>query len=107
MVLKFAFLSSLLLASVALASPTSRLAARLARRRENRQSQPLNRVDASSGGNSNIVPASSPNWAGCVLNEPAVRGVSFAYDRPQSHPSPTGNFHEYLWYLHGPYPFWQ
>ena len=104
MVPKFALLSSLLLASVALASPTSRLAARLAHRRENRQSQPLNRVDASLGGNSIVY---SSNWAGCVLNEPAVRGVSFAYDRPQSHPSPTGNFHEYLWYLHGPYPFWQ
>ena len=90
MVPKFALLSSLLLASVALASPTSRLADRLARRRENRQSQPLNRVNSPSGGDSNVEYSS--NWAGGVLNEAAVRGVSLTYDNSQSHPLQQGTF---------------
>lgn len=66
-----------MLASAALAVPSSndRLAARLERRREGRQSQPLKVVDPSS-----LVPLTtntshveySSNWAGCVLNDPAV-----------------------------------
>jgi len=67
MVSKFALLTNLLLASAALAAPSSRLGARLARRRENRLSQPVNRVEAPEGGDSNVEYSS--NWAGAVWAE--------------------------------------
>ncbi|KAF9237540.1 peptidase A4 family-domain-containing protein [Melanogaster broomeanus] len=61
MVSKFALLSNLLLASVALAVPSSRLEARLARRSAGRQSP------ASDVGVSNVEYSS--NWAGAVWDE--------------------------------------
>ncbi|KAH0827970.1 peptidase A4 family-domain-containing protein [Lanmaoa asiatica] len=67
MVSKFAFLSNLLLASAALAVPSSRLEARLARRRENRQSQPINRLESPAGAVSNVEYSS--NWAGALWAE--------------------------------------
>lgn len=72
MVFAFALISNLLLASAALAAPSSgnsRLAARLERRREGRQSQPLKAVDPSGlaplTSNTSHVEYSS-NWAGAV-----------------------------------------
>lgn len=71
MVVAFALLSNLLLASVALAAPSSnsRMEARLERRREGRQSQPLKAVDPSGLAplttNASHVEYSS-NWAGAV-----------------------------------------
>ncbi|KAF9236339.1 peptidase A4 family-domain-containing protein [Melanogaster broomeanus] len=68
MVSKFALLSNLLLASVALAIPSSRLEARLARRREGRQSSPISRIEQPT---SDVGPAKveySSNWAGAVVN---------------------------------------
>lgn len=78
MVSKFALLSNLLLASAALAVPSSRLEARLARRRENRQSQPINRVESPAGTVSNVEYSS--NWAGAVWAEGDVRIISMIYD---------------------------
>ncbi|KAF9241639.1 peptidase A4 family-domain-containing protein [Melanogaster broomeanus] len=71
MVSKLAILCNLLLASVALAIPSSRLESRLARRREARQSLPINHLEqpASDVGVSNVEYSS--NWAGAVLIEPA------------------------------------
>ncbi|KAG9316240.1 peptidase A4 family-domain-containing protein [Chiua virens] len=67
MVSKFALLTNLLLASAALAAPSSRLGARLARRRENRQSQPNNRLQSTATGISNVE--YSENWAGAAWAE--------------------------------------
>ncbi|KAG6375465.1 peptidase A4 family-domain-containing protein [Boletus reticuloceps] len=67
MVSKFALLANILLASAALAVPSSRLEARLARRRENRQSQPLNHVDGPAADASNVEYSS--NWSGAVWDE--------------------------------------
>ncbi|KAG9316723.1 peptidase A4 family-domain-containing protein [Chiua virens] len=67
MVSKFALLTNLFLASAALATPSSRLGARLTRRRENRQSQPINRLESTATGISNV--AYSENWAGAVWAE--------------------------------------
>ena len=80
MVSKFALLTNLLLASAALAAPSSRLGARLSRRRENRQSQPVNRVEAPAGGISNVE--YSENWAGAVWAEGDVRIITLARDYP-------------------------
>ena len=79
---KFAFLSNLLLVSVVVASPSSRLGARLARRRENRQSQPVNHVEAPVGGASNIEYSS--NWAGAVWDEAVVCIIPLIYNHLQS-----------------------
>ena len=78
MVSKFALLSNLLLASAALAAPSSRLGARLARRRENRQSQPINRVESPAGAVSNVE--YSENWAGAVWAEGDVRFIPMVHD---------------------------
>jgi hypothetical protein len=67
MVSKFAILSSFLLASVALAAPSSRLEARLTRRRENRRSQPISRLESPAGTVSDVEYSS--NWAGAVWGE--------------------------------------
>ncbi|KAF8444749.1 acidic protease 1 [Boletus edulis BED1] len=67
MVSKFALLTNILLASAALAAPSSRLEARLARRRQNRQSQPVNHVDGPDGAVSNVEYSS--NWAGVLWAE--------------------------------------
>lgn len=83
MVSKFAFLTNLLLASAALAAPSSRMADRLARRRENRQSQPLNRVEVPAGAVSNVQYSS--NWAGAVWAEGDVRIIPMVHDYPQFH----------------------
>ena len=80
---KFALLSNLLLASVVLAAPSSRLEARLARRRENRRSQLINRIDSPAGIVSNVDYSS--NWAGAVWDEADVRIIPLIYDHPQSH----------------------
>lgn len=82
MIPRFAFVSILLLASVAVSSPSSRLEARLARRRENRQSQPVNRVEVPVGTSS---VGYSSNWAGEVLNEPYVYIAHLIYNRTRSH----------------------
>ena len=105
MVSKFALLSNLLLASAALAAPSSRLAARIARRREGRQSQPLNRVESAAGAVSHVEYSS--NWAGAVWDEGDVCVILMIYDVPQSHLFLTGNFHRCHWYLHRPHPFGQ
>ncbi|KAG6375464.1 hypothetical protein JVT61DRAFT_3022 [Boletus reticuloceps] len=63
MVSKLALLTNLLLASAALAASSSQ--ARLARRRQNRQPQPVNHVDGPAGAVSNVVYNST--WAGAVL----------------------------------------
>ena len=70
MVSKFAILSNLLLTSVVLAAPSSLSEARLARRRENRRSQLINRIDSPAGTFSDIVYSS--NWAGAVWDEADV-----------------------------------
>ncbi|KAG9316264.1 peptidase A4 family-domain-containing protein [Chiua virens] len=67
MVSKFTLLTNILLASAALAAPSSRLGARLARRRENRQSQPNNRLQSTATGISNVE--YSENWAGAAWAE--------------------------------------
>lgn len=58
----FALIANLLLASAALARPSSRLGERLVRRRESRQSQPVLRVDGTNASNEQY----SENWAGAV-----------------------------------------
>ena len=103
MVSKFALLTNLLLASAALAVPSSRLGARLARRRENRQSQPISRVGSPAGAISNVE--YSENWAGAVWDESDVRIIPMVHEHAQSHFLPTGNFHYCHWYLHCPHPF--
>ena len=70
MVSKFALFTNLLLASVALAAPSSQLEARLARRRENRQSQPIQRIESPAANVSNV--GYSSNWAGAVWDEADV-----------------------------------
>ncbi|KAN0091254.1 Concanavalin A-like lectin/glucanase domain containing protein [Tylopilus felleus] len=87
MVSKFALLSNLLLASAALAAPSSRLAARIARRREGRQSQPLNRVESAAGAVSNVEYSS--NWAGAVWDE--GDGTFTAVTGTFTVPTPSGN----------------
>ncbi|KAF8070411.1 peptidase A4 family-domain-containing protein [Lyophyllum atratum] len=90
MVFALALLSNLLLASVALAVPSSRLEARLARRREARQSLPnqrLNSVESIPSNTSHV--AYSSNWAGAVYDSyPAnsFKSVTATFTVP----SPTG-----------------
>lgn len=84
MISKFALLSNFLLASVALAAPSSRLEARLTRRRENRQSQPIHRVESPAGTVSNAEYSSS--WAGAVWAEGDVCIIPLFHDHPRSHP---------------------
>ncbi|KAG8989180.1 hypothetical protein FRB94_010922 [Tulasnella sp. JGI-2019a] len=69
MVYAVALFANLLLASAALAAPSSRLAARLERRRDERQSKPINRLEhpASHAGEVSNVQYSS-NWAGAVFD---------------------------------------
>ncbi|KAG8882330.1 hypothetical protein FRB98_003763 [Tulasnella sp. 332] len=69
MVYAAALLGNLLFASAALAAPSSRLAARLERRREGRQSQPINRLvpGISQAGEVSNEQYSS-NWAGAVYD---------------------------------------
>ncbi|KAF8557603.1 hypothetical protein OG21DRAFT_227401 [Imleria badia] len=86
MVSKFALLSNLLLASVVLAAPSSRLEARLARRRENRQSQPINRIESPAGTVSNAEYSS--NWAGAVWDE--ADGTFTAVTGTFTVPTPSG-----------------
>ena len=81
MISKFAAFNTLLLASVALAAPS--LEARLARRRANRQSQPINRVEAPAGNNASHVEYSS-NWAGAVWNEAVVYIIPIIYNHVRS-----------------------
>jgi hypothetical protein len=83
MVSKFAILSSFLLASVALAAPSSRLEARLTRRRENRRSQPISRLESPAGTVSDVEYSS--NWAGAVWGEGDVRITPLIHDHLQSH----------------------
>ncbi|KAG8214036.1 peptidase A4 family-domain-containing protein, partial [Butyriboletus roseoflavus] len=88
MVSKFALLSNLLLlASAALAVPSSRLGARLARRRENRQSQPVNRIASPAGATSNVQYSS--NWAGAVWAE--GYGTFTTVTGTFTVPTPSGN----------------
>ncbi|KAG9029934.1 hypothetical protein FRB95_004730 [Tulasnella sp. JGI-2019a] len=69
MVYAVALFANLLLASAALAAPSSGLAARLERRRDGRQSKPINRLEhpASNAGEVSNVQYSS-NWAGAVFD---------------------------------------
>ncbi|KAG8851120.1 hypothetical protein FRB96_009461 [Tulasnella sp. 330] len=72
MVYALALLGNLLLASAALSAPSGRLAARLERRREGRQSQPINRLElpaTNSTGTRNVEYSS--NWAGAVYDSAA------------------------------------
>ncbi|KAG9007962.1 hypothetical protein FRB94_008287 [Tulasnella sp. JGI-2019a] len=75
MVNALALLGSLLLASAALAAPSSRLAARLDRRREGRQSKPINRIEPAVQELSRPTNVShveySSNWAGAVYDSAA------------------------------------
>ncbi|KAF9241640.1 peptidase A4 family-domain-containing protein [Melanogaster broomeanus] len=89
MVSKLTILCNLLLASVALAIPSSRLEARLARRREGRQSLPINHLEqpASDVGVSNVEYSS--NWAGGVLIEPS--GTFTYVTGTFTVPTPTGS----------------
>ena len=87
MISKFALFTNLLLASVALAAPSSQLGARLAHRRENRQSQPIQRIDSPVGDVSNIH--YTVNWAGAGLNKSEVRTIPLIYGHLQSHPQGT------------------
>ena len=103
MVSKFALLSNLLLASVTLAAPSSRLEARLTRRRENRQSQPINRVESPAGTVSNVEYSS--NWAGAVWDEGDVCIIPLSTIIHDLILLPTGNFHHCHWYLYRPHPF--
>lgn len=103
MVSKFAILSNLLLVSLALAAPSSRLDARLVRRRENRQSRLIDRVESADDGVSHV--SYSKNWAGAVWNKDAVCAIPVIQDRPQSDSSLIGNFHLYQCYLPSPHPF--
>lgn len=77
MVYAATLLSSLLLASTAFASPSSRLASRLERRRSGRQSQPMQPVDPSealSNASNTTHVSYSTNWAGAVFDsKPRVR----------------------------------
>ena len=70
MVSAFALISNLLLASAALAAPSSksRLEARLERRREARQSQPLKSVSPSGVEPLTSNVEYSSNWAGAVYD---------------------------------------
>ncbi|KAG8874646.1 hypothetical protein FRB97_005765, partial [Tulasnella sp. 331] len=72
MVYALALLGNLLLASAALSAPSGRFAARLERRREGRQSQPINRLElpaTNSTGTRNVEYSS--NWAGAVYDSAA------------------------------------
>lgn len=80
MVSKFALLANLLFAAAALAVPSSRLEARLAHRRENRQSRLLNRIESPVGSVSNIEYSS--NWAGAVWDEGDVRIIRWIHEHP-------------------------
>ena len=82
-VLLLVILGTFLLASVGLAAPSSRSEARLARRRENRRSQLINRIDSPAGIVSNVDYSS--NWAGAVWDEADVRIIPLIYDHLQSH----------------------
>lgn len=102
---KFALLSNLFLASAALAVPSSWLGTRLVRRRENRQSQHVDRVASPAGAVSNIE--YSPDWCGAVLVGPPVRIIPI-HDRIRSlFLLQTGNFHDGHRDLHCPHPFGQ
>ncbi|KAF9227237.1 hypothetical protein BS17DRAFT_695404 [Gyrodon lividus] len=87
MVSKFALLSNLLLASVALAIPSSRLEARLARRREGRQSSLIHRLEQPEGGVANVLYSS--NWAGAAWTE--VDGTFTSVTGVITVPTPTGS----------------
>ena len=82
MVSKFALFTNLLLASVALAAPSSQLEARLARRRENRQSQPIQRIESPAANVSNV--GYSSNRAGAVWDKSDVRIIPLIHGHPQS-----------------------
>ncbi|KIJ67753.1 hypothetical protein HYDPIDRAFT_83658 [Hydnomerulius pinastri MD-312] len=84
---KFALLSSLLLASVALAAPSSRLEARLARRSQGRQSQPIQRLEQPAGNSANVEYSS--NWAGAVWDE--ADGTFTSVTGTFTVPTPTGS----------------
>lgn len=101
MISKFTLLSNLLLASVALAAPSSRLEARLARRRENRQSQPINRLESPAGTVSNVEYSS--NWAGAVWAEGDVRITPLIHYHPRSQPF-TNRELSPLSLVHSPFP---
>ncbi|KAN0088194.1 Peptidase A4 family domain containing protein [Tylopilus felleus] len=87
MVSKFAILSNLLLVSLALAAPSSRLDARLVRRRENRQSRLIDRVESADDGVSHV--SYSKNWAGAVWNKDA--GTFTSISATFQVPTPSGN----------------
>ncbi|KAF8843005.1 hypothetical protein BDN67DRAFT_253938 [Paxillus ammoniavirescens] len=87
MVSKFALLSNLLLASVALALPSSRLEARLARRSAGRQSMPINRLEQPEGGVANVEYSS--NWAGAAWVE--ADGTFTSVTGTFTVPTPTGS----------------
>ncbi|KAG9000899.1 hypothetical protein FRB93_012504 [Tulasnella sp. JGI-2019a] len=75
MVNALALLGNLLLASVALAAPSSGLAARIERRREGHETKPINRIETAVQGLSRTPNVShveySSNWAGAVHNSAA------------------------------------
>lgn len=75
MLFKFAIVSSFLLASavLVLAVPSSRYGARMARRREGRQSQLNNRLERPIGAASVSDGMYSVNWAGALWDEANVR----------------------------------
>ena len=72
MLFNFALFSSLLLVPAVLAVPSA-LGARIARRREGRQSQLNSRIEQTAGVVSNTQ--YSENWAGAVWAEGNVRSV--------------------------------
>jgi len=94
MVYALALLSNLLLVSAVVAAPSSSLGARLARRREGRQSKPIQPISPSVGpqpavGNASHVEYSS-NWAGAVWDTyPA--GTFKSVTGTFTVPTPTGS----------------
>lgn len=104
MLFKILLLSSFLLASAALvlAAPSSRHGARVARRREGRQSQLNNRLEHPTGAAGVSDGSYSTNWAGAVWDEVKVRRQPHGscLTLISSYFVRTGNFHFSYWYFH-------
>ena len=105
MLFNFALFSSLLLVPAVLAVPSA-LGARIARRREGRQSQLNSRIEQTAGVVSNTQ--YSENWAGAVWAEGNVRSVFHGLfcNRHRSRVYITGNFYICHRDLHRPHPIW-
>jgi len=104
MLFNVALFSSLLLVPAVLALP-SQSGARLARRREGRQSQRNSRLEQPDGAAFNTE--YSDNWAGAILNMGDVCDISLVYDctRPHARLVLTGNLHLRHRDVYSPHPF--